>query len=66
MVPCEYDLVLQLNTGAPPVVDYQPAGMRPLPRPRYVAANAVVTKDVAANTIVGGIPAKLLKTFDEQ
>jgi acetyltransferase-like isoleucine patch superfamily enzyme len=30
-----------------------------------VAANAVVTKDVAANTIVGGIPAKLIKTFDE-
>ncbi len=30
-----------------------------------VAANAVVTKDVAANTIVGGIPAKVIKTFDE-
>jgi acetyltransferase-like isoleucine patch superfamily enzyme len=30
-----------------------------------VAANAVVTKDVAPHTIVGGIPAKLLKTFDE-
>src|SRR4051812_33413281 len=30
-----------------------------------VAANAVVTKDVAANTIVGGIPAKLIKRFDD-
>jgi acetyltransferase-like isoleucine patch superfamily enzyme len=30
-----------------------------------VAANAVVTSDVAANTIVGGIPAKAIKTFDE-
>lgn len=29
-----------------------------------VAAGAVVTKDVAANTIVGGNPAKLLKTID--
>ena len=28
-----------------------------------VAANAVVTSDVAANTIVGGIPAKVIKTF---
>ncbi len=31
-----------------------------------VAANAVVTRDVAANVIVGGIPAKVIKTFDEQ
>lgn len=31
-----------------------------------VAANAVVTKDVAANTIVGGIPAKLIRTIDEE
>jgi acetyltransferase-like isoleucine patch superfamily enzyme len=31
-----------------------------------VAANAVVTRDVAANTIVGGIPAKVIKTFDAQ
>ncbi len=30
-----------------------------------VAANAVVTKDVAANTIVGGIPAKAIRTFEE-
>jgi acetyltransferase-like isoleucine patch superfamily enzyme len=30
-----------------------------------VAANAVVTSAVAANTIVGGIPAKVIKTFAE-
>jgi acetyltransferase-like isoleucine patch superfamily enzyme len=29
-----------------------------------VAANAVVTKDVAANSIVGGIPATLIRDFD--
>jgi acetyltransferase-like isoleucine patch superfamily enzyme len=28
-----------------------------------VAAGAVVNKDVEANTVVGGIPAKLIKTF---
>jgi acetyltransferase-like isoleucine patch superfamily enzyme len=28
-----------------------------------VAAGAVVNKDVAANTVVGGIPAKLIKAF---
>jgi len=30
-----------------------------------VAAGAVVAKDVAANTIVGGVPAKLIKTIDQ-
>ena len=29
-----------------------------------VAAGAVVSKDVAANTIVGGIPAKIIKSID--
>ena len=28
-----------------------------------VAAGAVVSKDVAANTIVGGIPAKIIKSI---
>lgn len=31
-----------------------------------VAAGAVVTKDVAPNTIVGGNPAKLIRVIDEQ
>ena len=31
-----------------------------------VAASAVVTKDVAPNTIVGGNPAKLIRVIDEQ
>jgi len=29
-----------------------------------IAAGAVVTKDVLTNTVVGGVPAKVIKTID--
>ena len=30
-----------------------------------VAAGAVVTKDVLANTVVAGVPARVIKTIDD-
>jgi serine O-acetyltransferase len=31
----------------------------------FVAANAVVVKDMPANSIIGGVPAKVIKTIEK-